>query len=64
MYTHDFPDCSKIVLSNGYCYKIYEKAGDDTWNLSAYLNILKPQERYPVDPSVLGALEALRLMLP
>jgi len=64
-YTQNFPNCKKVVLSNGYCYKVIEKLDDGEWKPSAYLNILSPKTRYPLDPeNVDGALEALRLMLP
>lgn len=66
-YAHNFPSCRSVLVSNGYCYKAYER--DDTGAFSqepsAYLNLLRPRDRYPLDPdNVDGALEVLRLMLP
>lgn len=66
-YAQNFPSCRSVLVSNGYCYKAYER--DDTYRFSqepsAYLNLLRPRDRYPLDPdNVGGALEVLRLMLP
>lgn len=63
-YAESFPDCRVIFVSNGYCYKAYERGEDGFPEApSAYLNIRSPSDRYPIDPSVPGALEVLRLLL-
>ena len=66
-YAANFPSCRVVVVSNGYCYKTYERTeeGDFSLTPSAYLNLLDPRDRYPLDPAhVGGALEVLRHLLP
>ena len=66
-YAKNFPSCRVVVVSNGYCYKTYERSGDGTFSMepSAYLNLLNPQDHYPLAPErVKGALEVLRHLLP
>lgn len=67
-YAENFPKCHVVVVSNGYCYKTYERLGDGGFNTktpSAYLNIIRPQRRYPLDPAnVAGGLEVLSHLLP
>ena len=66
-YAKHFPSCRTVVVSNGYCYKTYRRAGSQEFaeKPSAYLNLLSPRDRYPRDPgNVDGALEALRSLLP
>ena len=66
-YAKHFPNCHVAVVSNGYCYKTYtrEKNGNFSTNPSAYLNLLKPKKRYPLDPkNVAGSLDVLRILLP
>lgn len=65
-YAQEFPSCRAVVVTNGYCYKTYpkDKAGAFADYPSAYLNLLDPRQRYPLDPvNVGGALEVLRLLL-
>ena len=66
-YSRNFPGCKTIVITNGYCYKIYEKNGADNFEEvpSAYMNLLKPKDKYPLDPdNVKGTLEAITWLLP
>ena len=66
-YAEDFSSCQVIVVSNGYCYKTYVRSGSGAFHItpSAYLNLLDPQDRYPLDPqNVGGALEVLKWLLP
>ncbi len=67
-YAEHFRSCKAVLVSNGYCYKAYER-NQDTEEFpqepSAYLNLLRPSDGYPLDPdNVKGALEVLRLMIP
>lgn len=65
-YAQEFPSCKAVVVTNGYCYKTYrkDKTGAFAESPSAYLNLLDPRKRYPLDPAkVGGALEVLRLLL-
>ena len=65
-YSKDFPNCQVVITTNGYCYKIYRKATDSfPKEPSAYLNLLKLRDKYPVDPeNIDGALEAIKWLLP
>lgn len=66
-YAKHFPDCQSVLVTNGYCYKTYMRQSDETFGTSpsAYLNIVRPRDRYPLEPSnVAGALEVLRWLLP
>ena len=66
-YQKFFPSCRSIVVTNGYCYKIFEKEGEGKKfrnEPSAYLNLLNPTEKYPLDLQVGGACDALEWLLP
>lgn len=66
-YAEDFPSCRVVLVTNGYCYKAYIRKEDNTFNTmpSAYLNLLQPRDKYPLDPSnVDGALGVLSWLLP
>ena len=65
-YAKEFPSCKAVVVTNGYCYKTYpkDKGGAFSDQPSAYLNLLDPRQRYPLDPdNVAGGLEVLKLLL-
>ena len=66
-YAAQFPNCRVVVVSNGYCYKTWIRQDDGPLSErpTAYLNLLKPQDSYPLDPdNVQGCLEVLRVLLP
>ena len=66
-YARQFPNCRLLVVSNGYCYKTWTRQDDGSWakRPTAYLNLLRPQDSYPLDPdNVMGCLEVLRVLLP
>lgn len=75
-YTKNFSSCRGILVTNGYCYKTYDRKKDGTFetitsnylNLlqpTAYLNLLQLQDKYSLDPlKVGGALEVLGWLLP
>ncbi|OBU22087.1 hypothetical protein CTM88_19320 [Photobacterium aquimaris] len=66
-YSKDFPKCKAVIVTNGYCYKVYLRDSKNEFSTvpSAYLNILNPTERYPLEPEkVGGALEAIKWLLP
>jgi hypothetical protein len=65
-YARSFPSCRAVVVSNGYCYKTYrrDQTGSFSTDPSAYLNLLNPRSKYPLNPNVAGCLEVLRLLLP
>ncbi len=67
-YAATFPSCRVVVATNGYCYKAYRRKPDSTDfedAPAAYLNLLRPRNRYPLDPvRVAGGLELLSYLLP
>lgn len=67
-YSKDFPNCQAVIVTNGYCYKVYLRGLEDntfTTSPSAYLNILYPRDKYPIDPiNVDGGLSAIKWLLP
>ena len=66
-YAADFPGCRVVVVTNGYCYKSYLRSDDGIFAASpdAYLNLLKPTQKYPLDPlAVDGAKCLLKWLLP
>ena len=65
-YAQQFPECQVAVVTNGYCYKSYLR-NDGAFNEKpdAYLNLLNPTTRYPVDPITTdGAMGLLHWLLP
>lgn len=67
-YATTFPASGVVVATNGYCYKAFLRSSDGKGfdeRPSAYLNLLRPRDRYPLDPeNVAGGLELLRYLLP
>ncbi len=66
-YSGDFPCCKAVIATNGYCYKVYLPDQNNQFHTtpSAYINLLRQRDRYPLDPkNIHGALEAIRWLLP
>jgi hypothetical protein len=66
-YAKQFTNCRVILITNGYCYKLYRRAKNDSFSTdpSAYLNLLKMKDRYPLDPEkVAGATEVFKWLMP
>lgn len=66
-YAEHFPACQTLVVSNGYCYKTFDRSSDGTFSdrPSAYLNLLRPMEAYHLDPvNVRGCRDVLRALMP
>ena len=66
-YATNFPNSKAVVLTNGYCYKIYLRDADDKFQTtpSAYINLLKQKDKYPLNPiDNSGALHAIKWLLP
>lgn len=67
-YATAFPSCQVVLTSNGYCYKAYKRRADGASfeeAPAAYLNLLKPQRRYPRGAdNVGGALNLLSFLMP
>ena len=69
-YSDKFPNCKVLITTNGYCYKIYLRNEDgsfpgDPYDPSAYINLLNPRDKYPLNPKKgNGALDAIKWLLP
>ncbi len=63
-YAKRFPDCEKLVTSTGERYQLYTKSDDQSWQVSAYLNLLKLKDRHPYWPSVGGAAKLFTSLMP
>ncbi len=65
-YSENFPSCQALITTNGYCYKVYlRKDNQFQGTPSAYINLLRQRNKYPLDPeNVGGALEAIKWLLP
>lgn len=66
-YSQDFPSCKAVIVTNGYCYKTYlrDENGQFQTSPSAYINLLMPRDKYPLDPvEVGGAFNAIKWLLP
>lgn len=66
-YAKEFARCEVVVASNGYCYKAYRRLPDGAGFAhapSAYLNLLRPRNRYPLQPDAdNGAIALLRHLM-
>jgi hypothetical protein len=62
-YADKLLQCNTIITSDGCCYKLYKRIGN-RWNpdkkIDAYLNILKPKDKYPYESNVGGALDIFK----
>jgi hypothetical protein len=66
-YAQHFKNCQVVLVTNGYCYKSYLRQSDATFSTtpSAYLNIVRPRDRYPLAPeNIAGAFDVLRWLMP
>lgn len=66
-YAASFPECQVVLVTNGYCYKAFNKMANGRFSEEpcAYLNLLRPRNRYrKAAPESDGCLEILRLLLP
>jgi hypothetical protein len=62
-YAQHFPNCTKLIVSNGIVYHLYEK-NIENWPFQSYLNVLDLKERHPYLPEVQGAPSLLTNLLP
>ena len=62
-YSNRFPNCSKLVASNGIHYLLFVKEKNG-WLPKAYLSLLKPLDRHSYYEEIKGAPELLRQLLP
>jgi hypothetical protein len=65
-YAEFYPSTRAIVVTNGYCYKVYvKKEGEFPALPTCYLNLLDPRDLYPLDPvQTAGCVEVLVELLP
>jgi hypothetical protein len=63
-YSKQFPNCNKLVVSNGIKYKLFTKGADGEWKPIAFLNLLNPLKTHPYEHNVKGAPELLAELLP
>ena len=62
-YQKEFPKCSRLIVSDGVCYRLYEKQNKH-WKWTAYLNLLKLRDRHPYYTDVKGASEVFINLMP
>lgn len=63
-YADTFKNCNVVIATNGWCYKLYSRKGSGfSKDPSAYLNLLNPTAKYPLDHTVAGAKEVLAHLL-
>jgi hypothetical protein len=64
-YAKAFPNCDKIIVSNGFCYKAFCKDGPEFSTMpSAYMNLRNPKDKHPLYPESKGTLEIFKMLLP
>lgn len=65
-YARDIDSCDTLVVSNGHCYKAYKKRdGHFSPEPTAFLNLTRLRDRYPLDPeNVGGAVDLLQCLMP
>jgi hypothetical protein len=62
-YQAEFPDCSRLIVSDGVCYRLYQRK-NDLWEWRAYLNLLKLRNRHPYYTKIGGALDVFLSLMP
>lgn len=65
-YAQAFRNCKAVVASNGWSYKLYlREEGQNSFedDPSAYLSIINPTEKFPLNPAKGGAKEVFRYLL-
>jgi len=62
-YARDFPGCSRLVVSDGICYRLY-RWENNKWNWKAYVNLLKLKDRHPYHTEIGGASEVFVSLMP
>lgn len=62
-YADKHPKCEKLIVSDGCCYKLFERNTVGHWEYKAYLNILKPKRTYPYEPKVGGAPDVFKNLM-
>lgn len=60
-YAAKYPTCSKLLLSNGYIYNLYEKFGK-TFDETGYLNLLDMRDSHYLNKNIEGAIPVILKM--
>lgn len=65
-YAESFPSTRAVIVTNGYCYKVFAKTdGAFTEHPTSYLNLLNLRDRYPLDPvRTAGCSDAIQCLAP
>lgn len=64
-YAKSFPKCEKVVVTNGFCYKVYPREKEKFCEKpSAVMNLLKPKDKHPLYMQSEGALTVFKELLP
>lgn len=66
-YAENFSRLNYIVVTNGFCYKIFrinKNEEEKRYKISAYLNLLQPREVFHLEPKVDGALGVFSILCP
>ena len=68
-YANNHPSCSKIVITDGFRYKLFQRDEDSSetggeWGEKAYANLRKLRAEHPIHPGVGGAGDLILGMLP
>jgi len=62
-YAELYPMCSRLVVSDGLCYRLYERE-DNSWVWKGYMNLLKLKDRHPYDAHIEGATHLFIRLMP
>lgn len=62
-YLKEYPDCKRLVVSDGIRYKLYKKDAQG-WGFHSYLNLSSPRSRHPYFVDVKGAREFFLELVP
>ena len=62
-YAKLYPLCLRLVVSNGICYRLYEKE-DNSWVWKAYMNLLKLKDPHPYETDIEGATHLFVNLMP
>ncbi|MEQ8200556.1 MAG: hypothetical protein ABRQ24_03920 [Syntrophomonadaceae bacterium] len=60
-YAAGYKSCDRLLLTNGYIYKLYEKVNDE-FEERGYLNLLDMREHHYLDSNIEGAIHVLLKM--
>lgn len=62
-YAKLYPKCSRSVVSDGMCYRLYEKE-NNSWVWKAYMNLLRLRDAHPYEKGITGAAQLFVNLMP